>query len=120
MSDEIQAEPPPRRSAPEPDELPDILLRKSPRQLRLWIISTMCYLCGVISHVFLGWLATGRGRPEMGQHACVEGVWYAIGLVTLLLDASADGNPTTRNSKYLACVLGAMVAFVLVLASLPS
>ena len=66
MTDEIQAEPPQRFSHTGPDGFPDISIRRPPRWVRLWVVGTVCFLAGVISHVVLNVYAPiVQGRAQM-------------------------------------------------------
>jgi hypothetical protein len=120
MTEEIQAEPPRRSPHADVEELPDINIRKARRWVRLWVIGSVCFLAGVISHGVLHQYAPiAQGRAQMAEYACFEGLWYAVGLLLVLVDASLEKNPGIRTSKFLGCGLGAVIAVILVLISLP-
>lgn len=120
MSEDIQAEPP-RFRKPDFDELPDFIIRKPQRWLRLWVTGTTCYLCGAIAHVVLNEFApiTG-GRAQMAGNAFFVAMWYGVGLLLLFVDAGMEDNPGPRRAKFLACLFGAIIAFVSFVISLPS
>jgi hypothetical protein len=117
--DEIQAEPPRRFQHSDPDGFPDICIRKPPPWVRLWLVGTVCFLAGIVSHGVLNLYAPIVGRGQMASNACFEGLWFAAGLLLVLIDACMDQNPATRRRKFLGFGLGTFVAFVLVCASLP-
>jgi len=94
--------------------------RKPPRWPRLWLVGTVCYLAGVISHGVLHLYAPiVHGRAQMASYACFEGLWYAVGLLLVVIDAGLDKHPTTRRRKFLGFGLGTVVAFILICGSLP-
>lgn len=120
MSDEIQAELPRQLPHPDEPELPDIRLQNPRQWVRPWVIGTVCFLSGLTSHVVLNnYIPIVQGRAQMAGNACFEGVWFGLGLLLVFLDASFERNPGMRTTKFLVCGLGAVVAFILVVASLP-
>lgn len=119
MSEDIQAEPPRRYRKLDIDDFPDFVIRKPQRRLRLWVVGTTCYLCGIVAHVVLNEFAPITGRGQMAGNALFEGMWYGIGLLLLLVDASMESHPGPRRAKFLVGLLGGLVAFVLFVISLP-
>ena len=120
VNEDIQAEPPSHYRKADLDDFPDFILRKPRRLLRLWVIGTTCYLCGLIAHVVLNEFApiTG-GRAQMAGNAFFEAMWYGVGLLLLFVDACMEDNPGPRKAKFLGCLLGSVVAFVLFVISFP-
>jgi hypothetical protein len=120
LTDEIQAEPPRPSRRPDLGEFPDVSVRKPRPWVRLWVIGIVCFFSGLTSHIVLQQYAPiVQGRAQMAGYACFEGLWYGLGLLLLLVDASLEKNPGMRTSKFLGVGLGAVVAFVLVVISLP-
>lgn len=121
MSEDIQSEPPRRHRKLDLDDFPDFILREPKRRLRLWVIGTTCLFSGVIAHFALnGFAPITGGRAQMAGNACFEGIWYAVGLLLLFVDASMEISPGPRRAKFLGCLAAALVAFVLFVISLPS
>jgi hypothetical protein len=119
MSDEIQVDPP-KHPLPDGIDVRDIPIRKPLRWLRLWVIGAACFLSGIVTHAVLTLFAPiTNGRAQMAGHACMEAVWYAAGLLLLLVDAFAEQEEGLRGTKILVFCLAAGVAFILVLASMP-
>ena len=118
MSEDIQAEPPPRFRKPDLDDFPDFILRK-PRRLRLWVVGITCFVSGVIAHVVLNDFTPVTGRGQAAGNACFEGIWYGVGLLLLSIDASLENSPGPRRAKFLGCLLGTIVAFMSIVSSLP-
>ena len=81
MSDEIQAEPP-KHPLPDGIDVRDIPIRKPRRWVRLWLIATVCFLSGVVTHAVLKLYAPiVHGRAQMADNVCMESGWYAMGLL---------------------------------------
>ena len=58
-------------------------------------------------------------RAQMAGNAFFEGLWYGVGLLLLFVDAIMESSPGPRRTKFLGCLVGAIVAFVLFVISLP-